>query len=966
GQNGIYMDQASNVTIHNNTIAQNNQNGVFLTNNADTADLINNLISYHTNTGIEISAQAKTVSLTNNLLSLNNTNLKNNSSTAILTDNLIGDEFDPLFISLASKDYKLSRTSPAVNSGKEILNIFEDFDGLNRPLDFNYDIGAFEYNEPLPWINTFIPLREFYVSANGTGAGTSANPMNIDQAISNATAGDLYWLMDGTYQGAYTLIANGSKQYPIVFRAINNNQVTIEGNFTIKGKYNWIWGMEITDPDGISSGAGVVVLAEGLHLINNYIHHTFNKIGVQAWDFGRDHVFYGNIIHSAGKGRATATTNAHGITIRNSYENNGWKYFVNNILIDNDANAAYNFHAYSECQNCTPSVTGLYLESNIFANRPFIIGEFTNSSSHITLNKNYFYNTSPILGALMPLQAEFKNNYLGRGGLTISKFWGDDIADNSKPTPNIYTGNSFLLPPADHITISTAVTTDNNCEGCSNLDPDDVIDENTFSGTFKGSLKADNLTFTSLNINQWQNETSLAGKMFDNNSTEIPLTLSNKISIIPNDYNPKKSFLLIFNWKLNTTVAVDLSQVVEQNQTFGIYDIKDAFGLPLVSGNYNGPVDVPVASAEFSTYLIKTDIELPSPEPPPPPPPPPPSTGASYYVSLIGNDSNSGSKTSPWRTINKGCNTVKAGETLFIEDGLYNESVECHTNSGTSTKPITIKAVNSKKVTIQTSTGVNNLYIHDVSHIIVDGIIVKNAVVGFRIGNDSFSGSGKTEFITVKNSETHGHGHWGIGITGSLQHPTHNVTIDNVKVSTTNLAGGGGNGHGIKLASNTVEKHSSGVVIKNSEIYSNWYHGIQASVGWDDVTIFGCNIHDNSQRGSNTGGGVRVGSTVGADIYDNTFTGSLQIGVYMQSDSTQVKVHNNRMLNNRWGVKVERGMLGAIDITDNYLEGNTGAMYISNSIDVDVLRNTFKANGKPNVQLGPNTSGINISGNIDL
>ena len=64
--------------------------------------------------------------------------------------------------------------------------------------------------------------------------------------------------------------------------------------------------------------------------------------------------------------------------------------------------------------------------------------------------------------------------------------------------------------------------------------------------------------------------------------------------------------------------------------------------------------------------------------------------GATYYVATNGNDTGNGSSGSPWRTIQKGVNTVNAGDTLIVKAGTYNERVHLP-KSGSATQPITIK-----------------------------------------------------------------------------------------------------------------------------------------------------------------------------------------------------------------------------------------------------------------------------------
>lgn len=58
---------------------------------------------------------------------------------------------NPQFVSYTNNygenDYHLLKTSPAVNSGKSINDVSDDFDGINRPQGGKYDRGAFEYHD---------------------------------------------------------------------------------------------------------------------------------------------------------------------------------------------------------------------------------------------------------------------------------------------------------------------------------------------------------------------------------------------------------------------------------------------------------------------------------------------------------------------------------------------------------------------------------------------------------------------------------------------------------------------------------------------------------------------------------------------------------------------------------------------------------------------------------------------------
>jgi len=71
---------------------------------------------------------------------------------------------------------------------------------------------------------------------------------------------------------------------------------------------------------------------------------------------------------------------------------------------------------------------------------------------------------------------------------------------------------------------------------------------------------------------------------------------------------------------------------------------------------------------------------------------PAPTGGAVYYVNgSTGNDANPGTSSAPWRTIQKAANTLRAGETVIVNGGTYNERVVV-SGSGSSGNLITFQA----------------------------------------------------------------------------------------------------------------------------------------------------------------------------------------------------------------------------------------------------------------------------------
>lgn len=74
-------------------------------------------------------------------------------------------------------------------------------------------------------------------------------------------------------------------------------------------------------------------------------------------------------------------------------------------------------------------------------------------------------------------------------------------------------------------------------------------------------------------------------------------------------------------------------------------------------------------------------------------------SAADYYVSPSGNDSNSGTSSSPWKTVQKGVSSASAGDNIYLREGTYNESVSI-SKSGASGSPITLSSYSGENATI--------------------------------------------------------------------------------------------------------------------------------------------------------------------------------------------------------------------------------------------------------------------------
>jgi len=146
----------------------------------------------------------------------------------------------------------------------------------------------------------------------------------------------------------------------------------------------------------------------------------------------------------------------------------------------------------------------------------------------------------------------------------------------------------------------------------------------------------------------------------------------------------------------------------------------------------------------------------------------PPPSGSAFYVSTTGNDSNSGSSTSPWRTIQKAANTVSAGATVIVTAGTYNERVNV-IQSGSPSSPITFQT--------QGGSVVMQGFSLSGSYVIVDGFETSN-IAANGVSPASYAGIYSSGgYNIIRNNSIHNNGSFGVYLETTA---TFNQILNNV------------------------------------------------------------------------------------------------------------------------------------------------------------------------------------------
>jgi hypothetical protein len=144
-----------------------------------------------------------------------------------------------------------------------------------------------------------------------------------------------------------------------------------------------------------------------------------------------------------------------------------------------------------------------------------------------------------------------------------------------------------------------------------------------------------------------------------------------------------------------------------------------------------------------------------------------------WYVSTTGNDSNPGTQTQPWKTIQHGIDVAVAGDTVLIRGGVYLESL-AFGNSGNATDGHIVFMNYPQETPIVDGTGTSGMmgmFVEEQSYIIIDGFEVRNWTEAITIINNS-------HHLKLNNLDVHDFD-FGVTFRG---YGCHDIEVNNVDV----------------------------------------------------------------------------------------------------------------------------------------------------------------------------------------
>jgi len=295
--------------------------------------------------------------------------------------------------------------------------------------------------------------------------------------------------------------------------------------------------------------------------------------------------------------------------------------------------------------------------------------------------------------------------------------------------------------------------------------------------------------------------------------------------------------------------------------------------------------------------------------------------GATYYVAKDGSDSNPGTETRPWLTIQKAADTMVAGDIVYVKEGTYSQNVIIRTSGTSFDNMASYIAYDRHKAIIE-----GQIYFAaGSSYNKIDGF---KCVLAEPYANiDMYQAN--CNYNAIRNSIVigDGNGHGGIGYCG-----IGNIFEGNEVYNT---------GHGFHPGGTGAP---DGTLFKNNIIHDTIGHGIGAVGGKNEKAIG--NIVYNCRK-SSTGGGV--GIFFGTVQPENVWVeGNLVWGC--ERDGISVEGPNGTVILNTV-VSIGGGMAYNLPVSGTVIRNNIG--YRTGTGNVVILVSKTPANDDYNCFFNP-------------
>jgi len=254
----------------------------------------------------------------------------------------------------------------------------------------------------------------------------------------------------------------------------------------------------------------------------------------------------------------------------------------------------------------------------------------------------------------------------------------------------------------------------------------------------------------------------------------------------------------------------------------------------------------------------------------------------SFYVATTGNDSNPGTQSAPWRTVQHAADTARAGSTVNVRAGIYEELVSINASGNASDGFITLRSYPGETAVLDATHFAPSgrqavLTIHNQSYIRIEGFEIRN----FRTAVHRLSPLG----ISVMGSGSH---------IELLKNNVHHIeqTFDG-----RDAPGRGDNGFGIAVYGTDAKMPITDLIIDGNEVHHLKTGSSESLVVNGNVTNFRIThnvVHDNNNIGIDVIGFERTAPDPAVDqARDGVVSGNLVYNIHSRGNPAYQNEENS-------------------------------------------------------------------------
>lgn len=441
--------------------------------------------------------------------------------------------------------------------------------------------------------------RAFYVATSGSSAGdgSAARPWSLAAALAQPAAvqpGDTVWVRGGTYRGDVVSNLTGTADKPIIVRQAAGERATIDGKFTIQGRYTWYWGLEVTysdtrrvtaiagsDPADLPRQDKTVFVTGPFNKIINFVVHDMGD-GLFSGMSAQGVEIYGSVFYNNGW-IGPDMANGHNLYLQN---NGATKLVADNALFNS---FAYGVQLYGS-ENAT--IYDIRLEGNsIFNSGEAASSRYLPEANILMRGGEGRFGRSVVTGNSL-----FHRNgwaYAAQFGAAANQPGSDiEFSDNTVQGTVFFNEAYRYRVLRNRFTAGTSPLTNGAVVVALRLPNgtgyrDHQWDANQYAAPANGDQEALAAQVDPMRFSAWQRLTGYDASGSYITGLFAP-SAARDVIVRPNRYEPGRAMVTVWNWQNAATAAVNLSTVLRPGDRYQVHHVYDVFGAPIATGTYSG------------------------------------------------------------------------------------------------------------------------------------------------------------------------------------------------------------------------------------------------------------------------------------------------------------------------------------------------------------------------------------------